>query len=119
MTLVGNREVSEWQSFAPPTVFRIGFAFEPYETEEHRITTSIQLNHPNDNSENVAIGAEYAWQKMFFLRGGYKFNVDEQNFSFGLGVQVPISIAEFSFDYAYTNFEKLGSAHRFSIILGI
>jgi len=119
VTLVGNREVSEWQSFAPPTVFRIGFAFEPYETEEHRITTSIQLNHPNDNSENVAIGAEYAWQKMFFLRGGYRFNVDEQNFSFGLGVQVPISIAEFSFDYAYTNFEKLGSAHRFSIILGI
>jgi long-subunit fatty acid transport protein len=119
VTLVGNREVSEWQSFAPPTVFRIGFAFEPYETEEHRITTSIQLNHPNDNSENVAIGAEYAWQKMFFLRGGYRFNVDEQNFSFGLGVQVPISIAEFSFDYAYSNFEKLGSAHRFSIILGI
>jgi len=119
VTLVGNREVSEWQSFAPPTVFRIGFAFEPYETEEHRITTSIQLNHPNDNSENVALGAEYAWQKMFFLRGGYKFNVDEQNFSFGLGVHVPISIAEFSFDYAYTNFEKLGSAHRFSIILGI
>jgi len=119
VTLVGNREADEWQSFAPPTVFRIGFAFEPYESEEHRITTSIQLNHPNDNSENVALGAEYAWQKMFFLRGGYKFNVDEQNFSFGLGIQVPISIAEFSFDYAYTNFEKLGSAHRFSIILGI
>jgi len=119
VTLVGNREVEEWQSFAPPTIFRIGFAFEPYESEEHKITTSIQLNHPNDNSENVAIGAEYAWQKMFFLRGGYKFNVDEQNFSFGLGIQVPISIAEFSFDYAFTNFERLGSAHRFSIIFGI
>ena len=119
VTLVGNREVDEWQSFAPPTIFRIGFAVEPYESEEHRITTSIQLNHPNDNSENVAIGAEYAWQKMFFLRGGYKFNVDEQNFSFGLGIQIPISLAEFSFDYAYTNFERLGSAHRFSIILGI
>ena len=119
VTLVGNREVDEWQSFAPPTIFRIGFALEPYESEEHRVTTSIQLNHPNDNSENVAIGAEYAWQKMFFLRGGYKFNVDEQNFSFGLGIQVPISIAEFSFDYAFTNFERLGSAHRFSIILGI
>ncbi len=119
VTLVGNREVDEWQSFAPPTIFRIGFALEPYESEEHRVTTSIQLNHPNDNSENVAIGAEYAWQKMFFLRGGYKFNVDEQNFSFGLGIQVPISIAEFSFDYAFTNFERLGSAHRFSLILGI
>lgn len=119
VTLVGNREIEEWQSFAPPTIFRIGFAFEPYESEYHRITTSIQLNHPNDNSENVAIGAEYAWQNMFYLRGGYKFNVDEQNISFGLGIQVPISIAEFSFDYAYTNFERLGSSNRFSIILGL
>ncbi|MDZ7623897.1 MAG: PorV/PorQ family protein [Ignavibacteriaceae bacterium] len=26
--LVGNRSNSEWQSFAPPTIFRVGFAFE-------------------------------------------------------------------------------------------
>ncbi len=119
VVLIGNRTNSEWQSFAPPTIFRVGFAFEPYETEEHRITTSIQLNHPNDNSENIVLGAEYAWQKMFFLRGGYKFNVDEQNYSFGLGLNVPLSIAEFTLDYAFTNFQRLGSAHRFSIMLGL
>jgi len=119
VVLFGKRKQSEWQSFAPPTIFRIGFAFEPYESEEHRITTSIQLNHPNDNSENVVLGAEYAWRKMLFFRGGYKFNVDEQNYSFGLGVNVPISIAEFTLDYAFANFQRLGSAHRFSIILGI
>jgi len=117
--LVGNRTNPEWQSFAPPTIFRIGFAFEPFENEEHRVTTSIQLNHPNDNSENIVVGAEYAWQKMFFLRGGYKFNVDEQNYSFGLGLNVPISLAEFTLDYAFTNFQRLGSAHRFSITLGL
>lgn len=117
--LVGNRTNSEWQSFAPPTIFRIGFAFEPFENEEHRVTTSIQLNHPNDNSENIVVGAEYAWQKMFFVRGGYKFNVDEQNYSFGLGLNVPISLAEFTLDYAFTNFQRLGSAHRFSITLGL
>ena len=119
VVLIGNRSKSDWQSFAPPTIFRIGFAFEPYETKEHRITTSIQLNHPNDNSENFVVGAEYAWNKMLFLRGGYKFNVDEQNYSFGLGINLPISIAEFTFDYAFANFQRLGSAHRFSIILGI
>ena len=117
--LIGNRTNSEWKSFAPPTIFRVGFAFEPYETEEHRVTTSIQLNHPNDNSENIVTGAEYAWQKMFFLRAGYKFNVDEQNYSFGLGLNVPISTAEFTLDYAFTNFQRLGSAHRFSIMLGL
>jgi long-subunit fatty acid transport protein len=117
--LVGNRTNPEWQSFAPPTIFRIGFAFEPFENEEHRVTTSIQLNHPNDNSENIVVGAEYGWHEMFFLRGGYKFNVDEQNYSFGLGLNVPISLAEFTLDYAFTNFQRLGSAHRFSIALGL
>ena len=119
VVLVGNRTKSEWQSFSPPTMFRIGFAFEPYEDEQHRLTTSIQLNHPNDNSENVSLGAEYVWNKMFFARGGYKFNVDEQNYSFGAGVNVPISIANISVDYAFANFSRLGSAHRFSIILGL
>ena len=119
VVLVGNRTRSEWQSFSPPTMFRIGFALEPYEDEENRVTTSIQLNHPNDNSENLSLGVEYVWNKMFFARGGYKFNVDEQNYTFGAGVNVPISIANVSVDYAFSNFTRLGSAHRFSIILGL
>ena len=118
INLVGNREKSDWQSFSPPTMFRIGFAFEPYENEEHKVTTSIQLNHPNDNSENFALAVEYVWKSLLSLRGGYKFNVDEQNISFGAGVDVPISIAKFTFDYSFVNFERLGSVHRFSIILG-
>jgi long-subunit fatty acid transport protein len=117
--LIGNRTESEWQSFSPPTMFRIGFAMEPYEDEENRVTTSIQLNHPNDNSENVSLGAEYSYNKMFYIRGGYKFNVDEQNYSFGAGVTLPVSIATVSIDYAFSNFTRLGSAHRFSIILGL
>ena len=118
VVLVGKRENSSWQSFSPPTVFRIGFAFEPYQTEEHTVTASIQLNHPNDNSENVGTGIEYNWKKILYLRGGYKFNVEEQNYSFGAGVNIPISIANVNVDYAYSNFTRLGTAHRFSIILG-
>lgn len=117
--LVGKRNVSEWQEFSPPTVFRIGFAFEPYQDNEHTITTSIQLNHPNDNSENVSTGFEYSWNKTVFMRGGYKINVEEQNFTFGAGINIPISIAQFGLDYAYSNFSRLGSAHRFSILLGL
>ena len=115
--LVGNRSNSQWQSFSPPTIFRIGFALEPYEDKINRVTTSIQLNHPNDNSENLVVGAEYAYNNLFYLRSGYKFNVDEQNYSFGAGVSLPISIANVSVDYAFSNFSKLGSAHRFSLIL--
>ena len=119
VVLVGHRSNSEWQSFSPPTIFRIGFAFEPYEDNTNRVTASVQLNHPNDNSENFALGAEYSFDNTFYLRAGYKFNVDEQNYSFGTGISLPISIANVAFDYAFSNFTKLGSTHRFSLILGL
>jgi long-subunit fatty acid transport protein len=119
VVLIGKRSNSQWQAFSPPTEFRIGFAFEPYQDEINKITASIQLNHPNDNSENLSTGVEYSWKNTFYLRGGYKFNVDEQNFSFGAGVYVPVSLANVTFDYSYSNFVRLGTAHRFSIILGL
>ena len=100
-------------------MFRIGFAFEPYQTEQNRITTSIQLNHPNDNSENVSIGAEYSYANIVALRGGYKINADEQNFTAGAGVNLPLGIGNVSVDYAFANYTRLGSTHRFSIILGL
>lgn len=119
VVLVGYRTESEWQSFSPPTIFRIGFAFEPIEDKVNKLTTSVQLNHPNDNSENFVVGAEYSYDNMFYLRTGYKFNVDEQNYSFGAGFSLPVSIAKVSFDYAFSNFTRLGSAHRFSLILSL
>ncbi len=119
IVLWGKRKKSEWQTFSPPTVFRIGFAFEPLQTDMHRITTSLQLNHPNDNSENFAIGLEYSWKEIFFARSGYKFNLDEQNISLGAGVKLPLAIADVNVDYAFASFTKLGSVHRFSIILGL
>lgn len=123
INLIGKRSKSDWQSFSPPTVFRIGFAFEPYQTDEQRVTASVQLNHPNDNSENFAIGGEYAYllpqiSSEFLLRTGYKFNVDEQGFSVGAGVKVPVVYTTATVDYAYNNFTRLGSVHRLSIILG-
>ncbi len=108
VVLVGKREKSDWQSFSPPTIFRIGFAFEPYQSGDNRITTSVQLNHPNDNSENVSAGVEYSWKNIVLLRGGYKFNADEQNYSFGFGVYIPIRIAECTVDYSFCNFTRLG-----------
>lgn len=119
VVLIGKREVSDWQDFAPPTIFRIGFAFEPYQDDQHKVTSAVQLNHPNDNSENVSTGLEYCWSNILYLRAGYKFNVDEQNYTFGAGVNVPLEIANFNFDYSYSNFARLGSSHRFSILLGL
>jgi long-subunit fatty acid transport protein len=117
VTLVDGTTVSDFQSFSPPTIFRIGFAFEPYQDETNKLTASAQLNHPADNSENISIGTEYSYQSSFFLRAGYKINVDEQSYAVGAGVRVDARFALVFFDYAYTPYQRLGDVHRFSLNL--
>lgn len=107
--------VSEFQQFPPPTLFRIGFAYDPIDNKTNKLTTSIQLNHPNDNAENLNLGAEYSYRNFLFLRGGYKFNVESEDFSAGIGFQMPVYITKTSLDYSIANFKDLGFTHRISI----
>ena len=118
-------KVNSFQSYSPPTVFKIGFAMEPYETESHRVTTSLELNHPNDNAENLHFGVEYAWNGWLFLRTGLRRTIGEPLFgrddtnsgdvTLGFGFIASTALSRISFDYAYANFNLLGSVHRISL----
>ena len=117
VNLIEGRTLSSFQSFPPPTQFRIGFAIDPIDNAKNKLTTSIQLNHPNDNAENIDLGVEYGYKNFLFLRGGYKFNVETENFSGGIGLKVPVSFTKTSVDYSITNYKELGFTHRLSINL--
>ena len=114
-TLADGSTINSFQRFPPPTNFQLGFAMEPWMNKENRLTTSIQLNSPTDNAENLCIGVEYAYKDFLFFRGGYKINVDDENFSGGVGVKVPISFAYTNFDYSISNYDQLGLAQRISL----
>ena len=123
----GSGTISSFQSFSPPTQFKLGFAMEPMETENQRVTTSIELNHPNDNAENVHIGIEYQWEKWLWLRTGVKRTIGERlfgvdnagsnDFTAGFGVAIPTGVSDIRVDYAYANFNALGGVHRISLEL--
>jgi hypothetical protein len=113
--LIGGRNASSFQKFPPPTLFRIGFALEPWMDKNNRLTTSIQLNSPNDNAENFSLGGEYAYKDFLYLRAGYKFNVDAESFAAGAGVKFPISFAKTNLDYSIAKYKELGFTHRFSL----
>ena len=81
-------EKSSFQQFSPPTIFRIGAAADPVFNQKNHIIISFQLNHPVDNAEYIVSGIEYSYLETFFLRGGYKFNKNEENYSFGVGVKM-------------------------------
>jgi long-subunit fatty acid transport protein len=109
----GTRKDS-FQDFSPPTIFRVGFATEIIDNQEHKITTSVQLNHPNDNAESLNFGIEYWWNNILSLRGGYRANMDEESFTFGGGVSLPLNVIRLNVDVSYSDFGRLGNASRFS-----
>ena len=128
ITLENDTTISKFQSFSPPTMFKFGIAWDPIDGDGQKLTTTIELNHPNDNSENFHIGVEYIWHDWVAFRAGTKRTIGQRLFgedntgasdvTFGIGLTAPTSFANISFDYAYANFNMLGSAHRISLKAG-
>jgi hypothetical protein len=117
-TVSGEWIEKNYQSFSSPTVFKISAAFDPLASGDNKLTWMTQLNHPTDNAENIAMGMEYSYQGMFFLRGGYLVNSTAENFSVGAGIKFDINRFDGAFDFAYTDMKELGGTNVFSIVLG-
>ena len=75
-------DTTYFEQFSPPTIFRVGAAVDPIKTDKQHLILSLQLNHPVDNAEYIVTGIEYSFVKTLFFRAGYKFNKNEENFTF-------------------------------------
>jgi hypothetical protein len=111
----GGYTEKNYESFSPPTTFRVGTAMEVISTRKYTLTSSLQINHPVDNAENAVIGFDFGYLKILYLRAGYRMNYDEESFTFGAGLKMPISMTKFALDYSYKDFNNLGSTHQFTL----
>ncbi len=126
-TLSGEREKSPINdkpislSSAPmPTIFSLGVSMMPIKNEKHELTTALQLNHPNDNNENIRIGLEYGWRKLLYFRAGYKIGVADQPFpTAGVALRARVGKNPLTFDWAFDPMKYLGIVHRIGISLGL
>jgi opacity protein-like surface antigen len=99
-----------------PAIFRVGTSAMVMQSANQRLLASFEFSHPPDNSERLNVGAEYAFQKYVFLRGGYNINYDSEGLAAGAGFHFPVSVVGMAdLDYAYTDMGDLGSVHRFSL----
>ena len=104
-----------YQSFSPPTVFRIGMATDLMNGGGSRWQATMQLDHPTDNAEAFSFGTEYIYSKNLFLRGGWRLNNDTQSYSLGVGVKIPLLSTNSMLDYAYSSVGDLGGANIISL----
>jgi uncharacterized membrane protein len=63
------------------------------------------------------MGAEYGLMKTLFARAGYKINVDEEQFSAGLGVEGAVGPIQLGMDYGFAAFSRLENVHRISLLV--
>jgi hypothetical protein len=100
-----------------PLDFRAGMAMDFLDEEgsPHLLTVVVEGDHPNDGREKFHVGASYAFDGTFFIRGGYKFNYDVQKFTFGAGINYPIGNTVGTISYAYVDFSELTQVHMLSL----
>lgn len=97
----------EFNEFSLPVVVRLGLSYTFFDS----LIFSVQGVHPNDGKERMDFGGEYWVADMIALRGGYKYNYDEAQYTGGVGVKFsPLSV-----DAAYTNMGYLEYALRLTV----
>ncbi len=122
-TIMGNNEMVtanlETDGWPLPLTFKAGIAMDVLKIRNNRLTLAVDAVHPNDNTEYMNLGMEYALNNLLFLRGGYSslFKRDsEEGFAFGTGIQCNIGgKASIKVDYAFEAFGRLGNTHRISM----
>ncbi len=77
------------EGYPLPLNFQVGIGIDIYQADFVKIRGGLDAIHPNDNDERINVGTEIAFFDRLFLRGGYKYNYDDQKFSFGAGLDLP------------------------------
>jgi hypothetical protein len=108
------------QSFPMPTMFRVGTAADIIQSEDHNLLAAFEFDHPSDNAERASVGGEYSLKSfepnvLLQVRGGYRFNRDEEGLAAGFGVRFPTGSSSFMrVDYAYSDMKFLNGTHKIS-----
>jgi hypothetical protein len=119
----GQFRLASWEL---PLIFRVGVSVNPIVTENQILTLAVDALHPNNNSESVNLGMQYALHVptfgQLFLRGGYRaLFMESSEFGLTLGAgfsMMLIKNTSINFDYAYRDVGILGAVNCFGIGVG-
>ncbi|MEN2993013.1 MAG: PorV/PorQ family protein [Bacteroidia bacterium] len=104
-------------SYPAPTLFALGAALRVWAHNAHKVEAFLQLNHPNDNAENLRFGVEYSYTGLLFVRLGQKIGVMEQYVpTAGLGLAKGWGRGRLRLDYAAEWLGPLGLQHRIGLV---
>jgi len=112
----------EAASFELPSQVILGIAYEKNISDDSRVLLISSFENNNFSNDEYKLAGEFAFQEMFFIRGGYSYMPgpeEEQTFgpTFGAGFNVDTGI-NITVDYAYRWARFFDANHMFAIKLG-
>ena len=118
-TLVAfNNSTEDINAYAAPTLFKMGVSLVPYKSGRNQLLVAAELQHPNDNSENIRLGLEYSWMDLFFVRAGYKLGLKDQSTpTFGAGIRTHFGRYPLNIIYAADPHPNLGFAQQIGVAI--
>lgn len=121
----GTYEI-DTESFQIPSFFELSAAYKFIFNNENELSLGSTFTSNNSYEDLLKFGIEYSYIDLFFIRGGYNFqleNIDNSIYSFTLGAGINYKIAEelgFSFDYAFRDIKEFPTSnHVFTVKLNI
>jgi hypothetical protein len=115
----GNKQVPadlstiEWDI---PLLLRFGVSNYILNNDQVSLLVAYDLFDSRDYRIRHNVGAEVGLYKMFYFRGGYKFNYDEVNYTAGFGLDFQnIVDYKLKLDYLYLDYGDFGVLNQFSL----
>ncbi len=105
------------EAYPLPTNFTFGISINALEFGNQKMLTSLSVVKPNDGKPLGQMGVEWNYRNIFFARCGYRINHNIATYSAGAGLQVSINDINVKIDYSLSNFDLLGVALRFGLVL--
>lgn len=105
-----------------PLMFRVGVSLDVLKgAGKSNLNLSVDALHPNDDLESLNVGAEYVYDHLFALRGGYhSLFLDDSETGLTLGTGIMLNLrGDFmlNIDYAYMDFGELDNTQMMTLAL--
>jgi hypothetical protein len=106
----------ELRRYTLPTLFRMGLSFDAWQKDKHTLQVSGELNHPNDNAENIRLGVAYKYHNLLEVYTGYKIGVPGFSYpTFGFLYNATVGVNRVGIHYAVLPTNYLGTQHTFGL----
>ena len=106
-------------AYPMPLIFRAGISTELINTDENKLLVSGDFITLSDTPEQFALGAEYTWNNLLSIRGGYRIGNDQLNFAGGIGFNYITGGFKGQIDYSISPTSDLGLINRLSVSVGL